>query len=161
MFFKKKEYEVAYVEGRKAILLSMYEVITSILKDLFPHYQKDDIGEAAAIVINLITHRNEQRPDPRELQTRLGKELKDITSRQLIKEAAAFVLILDHYIEDFKIQFEDINRFEEAIRIAGPITQKIIDKLNPSNSKPKEIYKLSLLMSEKLSTIANSQINLN
>lgn len=160
MIFKKKKYEVAYVEGRKTILLSIYEVMTSILKDLVPQSQEDNIGEAAAIVINLMTHRNERRPDPRELHTRLGKELVDITSRQLIKEGAAFVLILDHYIGDFKNP-DDVNRLEEAIKIAGPITQNIIDKLNPSNSNPEEIYKLSLLMSEKLSEIANSRINPN
>lgn len=148
---------MALVEGRKAILLSMYEVILSILEDLFrTHYTKDELGAAAANVVNRITHRKENRPDLRNLNNSLGKELKDLTSRQMIKEAASLVLIFDSFIGDFTSQDVDINRLEEAEILGGRITKKIISKLDPRYAKPEEIYTSAISMAGNLSSIADN-----
>lgn len=80
MFFRKQKNQVALVEGRKTIVVAIYNVISSILTDMLKSdYSDGELKEAAANITNRITHRNETRPDPRNL--------KNISTIDRIKEA--------------------------------------------------------------------------
>jgi len=139
----------------------MYNVITSIIIDLFKNeYSEDELKDNAANIINRMTFRNETRPDPRNLNNDLANELMDISSRQLIKEAVSMVLILDNYIGDFN-GIRNLDCINEAKKLGGNLTDLIIDKLNPSKSKPEEIYTLCLKMSMTLNSIAKGGFNMD
>ncbi|NOZ47289.1 MAG: hypothetical protein GXO79_10995 [Chlorobi bacterium] len=154
MFFKKKKIQVALVEGRKAIIASIYNIISVILKDMLKHdYSEKELSVSAAIVTNILICRNETRADPRNLNNSLANELRDISSKQLLKEAVAMVLILDYYIGDFK-DISNIDRIAEAEKLVDSLTELLISKLNPSISKAEDIYTISIRMSEALNNIA-------
>lgn len=64
---KKKRIKKEYDAGAKALQLSLYEVIISILKnDLGTNYPIGKIKNAAAITVNKFGLRIDSRPDPLE-----------------------------------------------------------------------------------------------
>jgi len=105
MFEKLKEKRIRkeYENATKALQLSLYEVIVSILKDeLNEEYSIDRIKNAAAITVNNLGLRPESRPDPLGSNDNLAKSLSKIINSTLIKEAATLILIFSYFLIDKK-----------------------------------------------------------
>lgn len=152
---RKKKFKKAYSEGLTAIQLSLYEVITSILQDeLSEQYSDNDLKEAAAITVNRLGKRPEDRPDPSLLKDKLANAISTIKELTLIKEAASLILLFDYFISDKA----DIERFEESKKLGGPDFETIYNLLDIDNTNVKKIRSIAIAISNRLHEISSFDI---
>ena len=101
MLFRLPRLMNAYRDGRKAILVGLYKLFVSMIRDaLGSLYDSETIQGASANVINRLIGRPESRPDPREVKDPLGQELRELCSTTMVREAAALVLLLIETVEE-------------------------------------------------------------
>ena len=148
----------AYEDGRKAILIGMYKVMFSILDGyLHEEFEEDVLKASIANVINRLTLRNENRPDPRDLNNKLSHHLKDLCNKTLIREATALIILLDINLgvyKNFDVAHEHV---QDAIKLGGEKTEKIYQDINPATTTPEIVSFLTLSMAGLLSMIADGE----
>lgn len=158
MFWGKKKLKKSYAEGLTAIQMSLYEVIVSILQDeLSNDYSDFELKEAAAITVNKLGLRPEDRPDPASSSNKLANSLSNIKELTMIKEASALIFLFDYFISD-KI---DIARYEKAKKLGGPDFENIMTLLDIDNASAHKIRSIAVSMSNKLHEIASFDIRKN
>lgn len=101
LFSKTKRIKREYDQAIKALQLSLYEVIISILKDeLGRDYSIEKIKNAAAITVNKLGLRPDSRPNPLDSNDDLSKSLSEIIELTLVKEAVALILLLSYFFTE-------------------------------------------------------------
>ena len=160
----------AYRDGRKAILVGLYKLFVSMIRDaLGSLYDSETIQGASANVINRLIGRPESRPDPREVKDPLGQELRELCSTTMVREAAALVLLLDVALGEtaptpshgpWRIeQFEEsIETIRQAVALGGPSTESVIQLIHPAKASPRVVRRLAMTMAGNLSIVADGGI---
>lgn len=147
MFWGKNKLKKAYNEGLMAIQLSLYEIFVSILKDeLSNEYSETEIKDAAAITVNKLGIRPEDRPDPAIANDKLARSISSITGLTMIKEATAMILLFDYFISDKT----DKERYEKAKNLGGGAFETMMNLLDIDKTSAKKIRSISAAMSNKL-----------
>jgi len=103
----------AYEDGRYAIQIGLFKVMTSIIKDTLGTENLDIIKKSVTNVINRETLRPEDRPDPKGKNSKLANELINICGLQMIKEAFATILILDVCLGEIKSKDANYNKLNK------------------------------------------------
>lgn len=151
-----------YRRGREAILIGLYQAMVCALhEDIGSQYTVEQIKVAVATVINRLTMRPEARPDPRDADDVLGAKTRELTERQLVKEAAALVLLLDvglgelgpegqtldpqrrWTVDEFELGAE---RLEQAERLAGPDCESVRRAIDPRSADPDRVEQMTMTM---------------
>jgi len=147
MFLGKNKLKKAYNEGLMAIQLSLYEIFVSILKDeLSNQYSETEIKEAAAITVNKLGFRPEDRPDPVQAGDKLANSISGIKELTMIKEATAMILLFDYFISDKA----DKGRYEKAKILSGSAFETMMNLLDIDKTSTSKIRSISAAMSNKL-----------
>ena len=147
MFWGKNKFKKAYNEGLMAIQLSLYEIFVSILKDeLGNEYSGPEIKEAAAITVNKLGIRPDNRPDPALANDKLARSISGITELTMIKEATAMILLFDYFISDKT----DTERYEKAKNLSGSAFETMMSLLVIDKTSTRKIRSISAAMSNKL-----------
>ena len=138
--------------------MSLYEIIVSILQDeLSGHYSAEDLKEAAAITVNRLGLRPEDRPDPSLTNDKLASALINIKELTMIKEASSLILLFDYFISDKT----DTARYEEAKKFGGSDFENILTLLDIDSTSAHKIRSIAIAMSNKLYEIASFDIHKN
>ena len=157
MFWKKNKLKKVYQKGMVDIQLSLYEIFISVLKDdIGDRYSIEKIKEAAAITVNKLGLKHDDRPDPLTANDDLSKSLSCIKELTMIKEATAIILLFDYYYSEKKLT----KHYRKAKNIIDSNTFKIIDDLiKIDRTSAKKILSLSSAISSKLQETANIDIS--
>lgn len=146
----------AYISGREAVLVGLFRVLVSTLRDsLGRQHSEDMVKSAVANVVNRMTLRAEKRPDPRLGDGALARELRDLCDRQMIKEAAAVVLILDVCAGSITDLDAGYSRLSEAERLVPDHFARIRARLDPRTADPSDVETMLAGMSSMLVQIAD------
>lgn len=130
----------AYRSGREGVLLALYKVLVSTLRDsLGDRYSEEQVKSAAANVINRMTLRTETRADPRLAEDAMASDLRELCDRQLVKEAAALVLMLDVCAGDLPDLEAASSRLTEAERLAPANCAAVRARLDPRTADPSDV----------------------
>jgi len=155
MLWRKKRLKKSYSQGLTAIQMSLYAVIVSILQnELSGHYSSEDLKEAAAITVNILGLRPENRPDPSLSNDKLGAVLSDIKGLTMIKEAISLILLFDYFISDRT----DTARYEQAKKIGGPDFESIENLVDIDRTSADKIRSIAASMSNRLHEISSFDI---
>lgn len=155
MFWKKKRLTKSYSEGLTAIQASLYTVIVSMLQDeLSGNYSSKDLKDAAAITVNMLGLRPENRPDPSLSSDKLGIVLSNIKGLTMIKEATSLILLFDYFISDKA----NTARYEEAKKMGGPDFETIYNLVDIDRTSANKIRHIAVAMSNRLLEIASFDI---
>ena len=155
MFWRKKKLKKSYSEGLTGIMVGLYGVIVSILQDeLGGHYSIEDLKNAAAITVNKMVLRSEDRPDPSLSNDKLASLISSIKELTMIKEASSLVILFDYFISDKT----DTARYEEAKKLGGPDFATINSLVDIDKASANKIQSIAETTGKKLLETASLDI---
>ena len=159
MLFRKRRLIAAYSEGADLVCLALYKVFLSVLSDVVgAQHTPEHLGSASANVINRLVLRPEARSDPRDGSDGLAHELREICDLQMVREAAATVLMFDVARGRLLPADQGPDRIEDAMRLGGPDAGKIWHMIGTKQARPDVVRSLALTFAGHLAEIANQDV---
>ncbi len=156
--FRKKRVKSAYDLATRALQLSLYEIIVSILKDeLGKDYPIEKIKDAAAVTVNKLGLRHDSRSSPLDNNDDLAKSLSNIIELTMIKEAVALILFFSY----FTTEKTEEKYLEKAKELRCSDFETIYKMLDIDTTSPDKIKRIASAISNKLHEAASFDIRNN
>jgi len=155
--FRRTRLRNEYKRGRQLLFAALYQALVSTLADSAGQSSDPErIKDATANVLNRLALRPEARPDPRVGENLLAKELRDLSNRQMVREATALILSFDYGLEQldgYEIT-RGVDRRTEAEKIGGPDFMKVWMAIEPERASPKVVRAIAEQMASHLIRVA-------